>query len=56
MLSREVANLVKYLIVVDSRGWHVRSSLMWYSGRFRVTVVVNGSISMVMVVMVMMMW
>ena len=56
MLSREAANLFKYLIVVNSRGWHVRSGLMWYSGRFRMTVVVDGSIGMVMVVMVMMMW
>ena len=56
MLSWEVTNLVKHLIAADSRGWHVRSSLMWYSGRFRVTVVVDGSISMVMVVMMMMMW
>lgn len=56
MLSREVANLVKYLIVVDGRRWHVRSSLMRYSGRFRVTVIVDGSISMMMVMMVMMMW
>ena len=34
VLSREVANLVKHLIIVDSRGWYVRSGLVWDSGWF----------------------
>ena len=58
MLSREVADLVEYFIVFDSRGGHARSSLMLYNGHFRVVVVVDGSIRMmvVMVVMVMRNW
>ena len=58
MLSREVADLVEYFIIFDSRGGHSRSSLMLYSGHFRVVVVVDGSIRMmvVMVVMVMRNW
>lgn len=55
MLSREVADPVKYLIIIYCRGWHVRSSLGGYGVRFRVTVVMDGSISMMVVVMVMMM-
>lgn len=55
MLSREVADVVKYLIIIYYRGWHVGSSLGGYGVHFRVTVVMDGSISMMVVVMVMMM-
>ena len=55
MLSREVADLVKYLIIIYLRGWYVRSSLGCCSGHFRVTVVVYRSIRMMVVMMVMMM-
>ena len=55
MLSREVADLVKYLIIVDSRGWYAESSFLLYCGHFRVVVVVDGSIRMMVVMMVMVM-
>ena len=55
MLSREVADLVKYLITIYYCGWHLGSSLVWYGVHFRVTVIMDGPISMMMVVVVMMM-
>ena len=53
MLSREVADLVKYLIIIYLRGWYVRSSLGCCSGHLRVTVVVYRSIRMMVVMMMM---
>lgn len=55
MLSREVADLVKYLIIICCRGWHVGNSLGGYGVHFRVSVVMDGSIRMMVVVMVVMM-
>lgn len=55
MLSWEVADLFEYSIVVYSRRWNTRSSLILYRRHFRVIVVVDGSIRMMVVVMVMMM-
>lgn len=55
MLSWEVADLFEYLVIVDSRGWYARSSLVLYRDSFRVIVVVDCSIRMMVVMMVMMM-
>ena len=53
MLPWEIANLLEYLIIVNSCGCHARSSLVLYCRHFRVIVVVDGSIRMVMVMVVM---
>ena len=56
MSSWEVANLVEYLIIINNCEWQTRSSsLLWYCRCFGMCVIVNGSIGMMVVVMVMMM-
>ena len=55
MLSREIADLVEYLIIVDGCGWNARSSLVLYRGHFRGVVVVDAPIRMMVVMVVMMM-
>ncbi len=55
MLSPETADIVKNLVIVDSRGWNARSSFGLYHGHFRVIMVVNGPIRMMVVMVVVVM-
>ena len=52
MLSPEIADLVENLVVIDSRGWNARSSFGLYHGHFRVIMVVNSPIRMMVVMVV----
>ncbi len=52
MLSPEIADLVENLVVVDSRGWNARNSFGLYHRHFRVIMIVNGPIRMMVVMVV----